>query len=170
MCCRKRRVLICHLLARDNCLVVLSRIDVNESSCNADDRCLRIKLVGTIDFSKGSLLPAANQSNSGSVPPVPSGIVRVEFESPLELSLSSGKVPVVLHLVVAQNSVGTCQSSVQLQCLSGGGVRLRKAFAGAAITNGRQSVIGLRETRIRQSVAGVFGDGLIEIGGCGFNV
>jgi hypothetical protein len=59
---------------------------------HADDRCQRIKLVSTIDFSKGFLLPTANHRNIVWVPPVPRGIVGVEFEGLLELSLSSGRV------------------------------------------------------------------------------
>ena len=97
------------------------------------------------------------------------GIVGIEFESLLVLSLSSGKIPVVLHLVAAQNGMGMSQGRVQLQRFAGSGIRLRIVFAGSA-TIARQYAIGIGQTRIRQSVAGVFGDGLIEIGDCGLKV
>src|ERR1700693_1420096 len=125
--------------------------------------------MGTIDFSNDLLLPAPNYPNSFRVPLVSRGIVGVEFESLLELCLSPGKIPIVLHLVDAKNGMGASQGRVQLQGPAGGGIRFLVVFAGNAIIT-RQYAIGIGQTRIRQSVAGVFSDGLIEVGNCCLNV
>jgi hypothetical protein len=68
--------------------------------------------VGTIGFSNGVLLPATNHRNSECVPHVCGGIVRIEFESLLELSFSSGKIPVVRHLVDTKKRMGASQRRV----------------------------------------------------------
>src|SRR5260370_4968646 len=121
--------------------------------------------MGTIDFSKGFLLPATNLAKLFRVPLVGRGIVGVEFQGLFVLSLSSGKIPVVLHLVAGQNGMGMSQRRIQLQRLAGSGVRLRIVFAGSA-TIIRQYAIGIGQARIRQSVAVVFVDGLIKIRDC----
>src|ERR1700730_1255099 len=105
----------------------------------------------SIDFSQGFLLPATNEANIVRVPLVGCGIVGVKFESLLVLSLPAGKIPVVLHLIAAQNGVGMGQCRVQLQRLASGGIRLWIVFSGIA-TKARQYVIGIGQTRIRQCI------------------
>ena len=70
--------------------------------------------MSAIGFSKGLLLPAPNLAYALRVPLVGRGIVGIEFECLLELSLSSGKIPVVSHLVGAQNGMGTSQGRILL--------------------------------------------------------
>ena len=100
-----------------------------------------------IDFRKGFLFSAPDLANIVGVPLVRSGIVGVEFERLLELSLSARKIPVVLHLVAAQNGMRMSQGRVQLQGLAGGAVRLRKVFVWIA-AKVRQYGIGIGQTRI----------------------
>lgn len=103
-------VLICHLLADGNVLVVPACIDVIESAHRADDRGQRIELVSTIGFSKSLLLPAAKRAEIVRVPHVGHGIVGIEFESVLVFGLSSGEIPVVENFAAAQNGMGMDQS------------------------------------------------------------
>src|SRR5215469_13447629 len=115
MRCGEFRVLICQLLADGDSLVVLACHNVNQSDHRGGDRCQRIELVGTISLSKGLLLSAPNPANIVSVSLVCDSVIGIKFESLLEFSLSSGKIPVVLHLGVAENSMGIAQRAVQLQ-------------------------------------------------------
>src|SRR5208337_2712163 len=99
------RVLIRHLPANRNGFVVLPRRDANTCDHPADDGRQRIELMRTIDFRKGFLFSAPNHANIVRVPLMRSGVVGVELERLLELSLSPRKIPVVLHLVAAQNGM-----------------------------------------------------------------
>src|ERR1019366_1908280 len=127
-------------------------------------------LVGAIDLSNGFLFPATEHGKVERVQPVRPGIAGVEFQSLLVLSLASGKIPVVLHIVAAQNSMGIGQGRVQLQRLAGGSIGFWIVFAGTATSKASQCAIAIGQTHICQSVAGVFRDGLIEIGNCGSEV
>src|SRR5271170_5484554 len=98
---------------------------MNNSDIVGNRRGQRFKLLGAFDFSKSFLLPATHYSNIDRVPLVGRGIGGVECQSLLVLRLSSGKIPVVLHLVAAQNSMGTSQGRVQFQGFAGRRVRLR---------------------------------------------
>src|ERR1700674_1641496 len=115
-----------------------------------------------------SLPPSMARSNA--LQPVRPGIAGVEFQSLLVLSLASGKIPVVLHIVAAQNSMGIGQGRVQLQRLAGGSIGFWIVFAGTATSKASQCAIAIGQTHICQSVAGVFRDGLVEIGNCGGEV
>ena len=103
------RVLIRQLLADLNGLVVLSYGNVNYSHHPADDRRQRIELVSAIDLNSGRLLSATNLGNITCVSHVRRGVVRIEFEGLPVLGLSPGKIPVVLHLIAAQDSMGMGQ-------------------------------------------------------------
>src|SRR5713226_583321 len=74
--------------------------------------CLQTAMVSSYCRAMGFRLPAPNRANILRVPHVCRGIVGVEFQSLLVLSLSSGKIPVVLHLVTAQNGMGMSQRRV----------------------------------------------------------
>src|SRR6266571_5795114 len=122
VCLGECRVLIRQLLADLNGLVVLSYGNVNYSHHRADDRRQRIELVSAISFSNRLLLSAANLANIRCVPMMCRGIVGVEFEGLLVLGLSPGKIPVVLHVIAAQDGMGMGQGRTQLKRLSGGGI------------------------------------------------
>ena len=103
------RVLLRRLFARLNGLVVLSYEGVNISHLRADDRRQGIELVSAIDFSDGLVLPATNPGDILCVPLVRRGIVGIEFEGLPVLGLSPGKIPVLIHLIGAQDSMGMGQ-------------------------------------------------------------
>src|SRR5690348_17210760 len=118
--------------------------------------------MSALGFRNGLLFSAADPTDVRRMPLMSRGIVGIEFQRPFELGLSSRKIPIMLHLEAAQNSMGMSKSRVQLQCLAGGGVRSGNGFAyGAAVT--RQGGIGICQTGIRQRIARVFGNGLIKI-------
>src|SRR5215469_9956424 len=103
-------------------------------------------------------------------PLIRSGIVGIEFNGLPTLSLSSSKIPIVQHLDVAEDGMGMGQGRVQLQRFAGRGTSLRISFVGITAAVIGQYDIGIGQTAIRQSVAGVSGYGLIEIGDCAGNV
>src|ERR1035437_11077614 len=103
--------------------------------------------MGAIDLSNGFLFPATEHGKVERVQPVHPGIAGVEFQSLLVLSLASGKIPVVLHIVAAEYSMGIGQGRVQLQCLAGGSIGFWIVFAGTATSKAmwvlKKSVIGM---------------------------
>src|SRR5271167_1550949 len=125
--------------------------------------------MSTIDFSQCFLLPAPKDTQIVCISLVCMCIVGVEFQSLLELSLSSRKIPFPCHLHAAQIDVGTGQGGVQFKCFEGGSSCLRDVFDGAG-TVVRQYGVGIGQPCIRRRVAGVFGNGLIEIGDCRLKV
>src|SRR5271169_67301 len=106
------RVLVRQLAADRKGFVVLPRRLVNASRHPADDERLRIELMREIDFRNGFLLPASDHGDLVGVPLACGGIVGVEFERLLELSLSPTKIPVILHLIAAQNGMRMSQRRV----------------------------------------------------------
>jgi hypothetical protein len=121
--------------------------------------------MGAIDLSQCFLLSAANSAEAFRIPLVGRGVVGIKFNRFFELRFSSGKVPVVPHLVAAQHGVEMSQRGIQLQRFAGGGIRLRILLVWIP-SKVRHYRIGVGQRGIGQSVVGVFGDGLIEIGNC----
>src|SRR5215469_8554537 len=86
----------------------------------------------------GSLPPIRPMSFG--VPMVGRCIVRIELKSLLIFSLASSEVPLELHLVAAQNGMGTSQGRIQLQCFTTSGIRLRIVFARAGAVDGQYGI------------------------------
>src|ERR1700691_2171449 len=115
------------------------------------------------NFRQRLLLPASECAEVFGVPLVGRGIVGVELQRFLELRFTPGKIPVVAHLVTTQNGMRMREGRVQLHGPAGSRIGFRIEFAGINPKK-RYYRIGVGKPGVGQSVSGVFGDGLIEIG------
>ena len=82
---------------------------MNCSHRPCDDLRQGIELVSAIGFSNGLLSSATHRANIFCVPLVRRCIVGIEFEGLPVLGLSPGKIPVLIHLIGAQDSMGMGQ-------------------------------------------------------------
>src|ERR1700741_2302374 len=99
-------IIRCQLRTNGNCLIELPSHDQHASHNTGDDWRERIELMRPVDFGQRVLLPASQHAEVVGIPLMCGGIAGVEFESFFELSFATSKVPVILHLVLTQNSVG----------------------------------------------------------------
>src|SRR5260370_39234334 len=90
------------------------------------------------------------------------GLIRIQFQGALKLSLRASPIP-VREVRTSEHSVRLGKGIVHGQSLFGVGSRLRYRFAiGDGCVVRERSVI-FRQTYIGQGVAGVLVDGVLEI-------
>src|ERR1700721_3409748 len=114
------------------------------------------------NFRQRLLLSASECAEVFGVPLVGRGIVGVELQRFLELRFTSGKIPVIAHLVAAQNGMRMREGRVQLHGPASTRIGFRIVFAGINRKK-RYYGIGVGKPGGGHSVSGVLGDGLIEI-------
>src|SRR4029450_5212612 len=94
------------------------------------------------------------------------GVVRIELDGTPEFLLTSSQIPVIQKMNHGGGGVRSRQRAVDLQRLEGSGLRLRHGLTRRQpADDGRsaQRQVGIRKTAVGGRIAGIGGDGLLEI-------
>ena len=116
--------------ANRNGVIVAARSYKDASLYAADDERRWIEQISLIDFRQSIPLSAADHAKVLGEPLMGGGIVGIECKGLPEFGLAASKIPIVFHLVAAENGVRMSQTGIQTKSLAGCGARFREVLGG----------------------------------------